>query len=272
MKIIVFVNEPAQSDQTYAAQVLKDNGFMFLVDAVHGKDVNWLKENFQHNNQHRFFCINDDGKDFAAFPLAMLPNPPTFVVMGNDDDQYHASDWVNIFKYFHAMLRKDMNLPASHRLKQILAPLLLPPQQAMLMEKADTDDIPMEEEESDNYQCNYVHYPKDDIALVEIRKPKTDRPYTVVIRQFSEKGFLPLFSSLFIADSWGCEQDKLFLTKLWPYMKMEGVCDLEKLLQDHTEACLPGEGKIPTAEPEVYRRTLDDTKAQLEKKSSLFIA
>lgn len=102
----------------------------------------------------------------------------------------------------------------------------------------------------------YSHMCKErDVGLYEIIKPYTDLPYTVVIRNFSQRGYLPLFSSLFICQSWGvCNDDIGFLKNLWDHLNMNGVFDMDLLLKEAVDKCVPREGFCPEPEPEVYRR------------------
>jgi len=107
----------------------------------------------------------------------------------------------------------------------------------------------------------------DDTVFYEIKRPNGD-VYTVVLDKFSETGMLPLFTDLFICNSWGnLAADRAFLKALWDReMKEEhGEFDLDKLLKDATKACFPSEGKIPKSEPKVYRRELKDVRKTLRK-------
>ena len=95
--------------------------------------------------------------------------------------------------------------------------------------------------------------------LYEIRKPNTDLPYTTVIRNYSERGHRDFFPSLYVCNSWGVSRDDLpFLSYIWTQLEMEGEFDMDLMLKEATEKCYPSSGAIPDAEPEVYRRNIQD--------------
>ncbi len=114
---------------------------------------------------------------------------------------------------------------------------------------------------NDQYTFNSFLCPERNVSLFEIVKPHTDLPYTIVVRDFNNRGLLPVFTSLVICHSWGvCSEDLGFLKELWRFLEMEeefGMFDIEALMKDATERCVPTEGRLPEPEPEVYRRTID---------------
>lgn len=113
------------------------------------------------------------------------------------------------------------------------------------------------------YGFRFALQERMDFGVCEIIKPFTDKPYTVVLRKFKEKGFERLFTSLYICSSWGvCSHDHAFLHHLWKHLEMDktfGVLDLQDRLRKDIQSCYPKEGEIPNIEPEVYRLTLEDT-------------
>jgi hypothetical protein len=122
------------------------------------------------------------------------------------------------------------------------------------------------DDENTEYQF-YSHICKErNVGFFEIIKPFTDLPYTVVVRNYSERGYLPLFTDLFICQSWGvCGNDILFLGNLWKYLKMDGVFDMDLLLKNAVEKCFPREGFCPEPEPVVYRRYIYQVLETLQK-------
>ena len=114
-----------------------------------------------------------------------------------------------------------------------------------------------EEKKVDNlmvdYTFEYVVDKEVDIAFCQICKPFTDSPYTVVIRNYSQKGLLPFFTSIFVSTSWGvASHDIVFLNKLWTFLEMEkthGAFDLENRLKEHVRKCT----EHLEIEPELYR-------------------
>lgn len=92
-----------------------------------------------------------------------------------------------------------------------------------------------------------------DCMFYQLTKPNTDRPYVVLVKNFSKHGHKRLFSSMRIFDSWGMSRHDIgFLHELWEHLGMEGEPDFDAILQDHVEACLYGED-----EPKVWRNNID---------------
>lgn len=97
------------------------------------------------------------------------------------------------------------------------------------------------------------------ICVCEIVKPFTDKPYTIVLRDYDTNSYLRLFTGLFVCTSWGVSsKDVQFLHVLWKYLDMHethGDICLEKRLHEDVESCKPENGG--RAEPEVYRESLE---------------
>lgn len=112
------------------------------------------------------------------------------------------------------------------------------------------------------------------MCFCQITKPFTDRPYTVLIRDFSQNGLKPLFTSLFIDRSWGFSHDVDFLQELWKHLGLIyefGELDIDKALKEHTERCRPQDnGALPEAEPEVYRMSINDLKVQFNMRNKRY--
>jgi hypothetical protein len=85
-----------------------------------------------------------------------------------------------------------------------------------------------------------------------VKKPFTDRPYTVLLRSFNGD-HTDFFSGLYASLSWGVAgTDQTFLQYCWSMLQMEGKFDLDKLVKERVERCENGE-----KEPELYRATLE---------------
>lgn len=116
-----------------------------------------------------------------------------------------------------------------------------------------------------DYSFEYKVDTDVDIAFCQVCKPNTDRPYTLVIRNFSDRGLKSFFSGIFASTSWGvASHDYVFLQKLWKFLDMEkdyGVLDLEELLKDHVKRCTDGS----EMEPEVYRLSSKTVQKNFEK-------
>jgi hypothetical protein len=120
---------------------------------------------------------------------------------------------------------------------------------------------------NDFYDFHEYHVTGRDVSLFQIDKPFTDLPYTLVIRDFSKVGYLPLFSGFYIEMSWGVSpKDDQYLRFLWEKLGMTGECDLEKMQKERALRCYPGKGQVPESQPEVYRKSIDQVLAMFQSK------
>ena len=174
---------------------------------------------------------------------------PLVVLTMDTGVKMKAADWKTVFNFLQRVfgsLEVDYELE-QEMLKIVPKPIV--PDTQMLVDS--TTDI------TDSTEYGFRHEVIDgDICVCEIVKPYTDLPYAVVIREFSSQGFLPVFTALYVCQSWGVTNlDHGFLYKLWDYLKMtadHGSLDLEKRLNVEIEKCKAGK-----PEPEVYRSTIE---------------
>lgn len=246
--IIVYVNKPPTNKQVNIVKGIQST-FPVLVDAVHQSDLDYLQKNFTNA---RFFFLSEFISMCTPEELDVVS--PDFVISFNDDFEVTEKQWVSISRYFENLI-----LPEANHLDQVVglakellhqfvipAPITLPPE----IPPTDTKE---------HYELYTRHIEDRDVMLVQVEKPFCDLPYTVVIRDFSKKGFTSFFTDLFICDSWGvARKDYEFLEQVWQHWNMEGPYDLDKMLHEATRRCFPQEGEQPEAEPEVYRRPIEN--------------
>lgn len=252
----------------FAGELIKlfqQAGLVPLVDAVHVDDTNWLKQSFDPL-PHKCFHVNGDG-DVSAYRAGQGAFP-SFVWYYNITDKIYETDWFFIKNYVQYLLKGEVMHPTTQRGKQLLQNMvhMLP----VTQEEAAGDlepDMDLDEDQKKLYSFREYYNEDRDVGLFEIGKPFTDNPYTVVIREFKRRGYEPLFTSLYICDSWGVSRfDAMFLDQLWNHLKMPGSLELETLLYNATQQCYPAEGKVPEAEPEVYRRSLETVLKDFDKR------
>jgi hypothetical protein len=175
---------------------------------------------------------------------------PSFVIYFDALEDIYENDWNFIHRYMqHLFYNEQCPDLESERAKYLLASsTVISPQ----YHEEDQDDEILQT----CYTFDRWEITDRDICLIQIGKPNCNIPYTVCIRDFSKRGLKPLFTSLFISESWGVSRsDITFLQELWKEL-MNGVFDLDQMLKEATEVCYPSEGKTPEPEPEVYRRTI----------------
>lgn len=248
LHITVFTDKPVSSKQKGIVEILS-NKFVVMVDAIHGKDKEWLQLNYGVN--HRFFflseflsmCVKDDLEGIA----------PDFAISFNDSDEVSARDWVCIERYIESLFVPSIRHP-EHVIQK--ANELL---DQYFIEQKSLDDPEVEAKPDQAYELRLEHVPDQDCVLIQVDKPYCDLPYTVVIRNYGEKGLKSFFTDLFIIQSWGVSrQDIAFLKHAWDHFEMEGDFDLDFMLLEATKRCFPSEGCQPDEEPEVYRRPIEE--------------
>lgn len=268
MKIFLFVDNPNTPEQGEVAKKL-DRQFMFMVDAIHGEDDQWLISNFGELPYIMFY--QDQNGNYSVGKIEKGCYKPTMIVSFQWDDDWSVEEWEQIRVYFLTMLNHsnddwDCFIPEqiSHILGRCEKKMQKPDFNSCDLSLAGFEE---EREESDQYGFRYEVYSKQNICLAEIRKPHTDLPYTVVLRGFIENGFKYLFTSIYICDSFGVSgADFAFMKDLWGELGMLGEYDLDKMMKEHTKSCFPGEGNVPASEPEVYRKDIHGTLLALGRK------
>lgn len=252
MKIVVFVEKPPTKKQEQICKAL-DGYFTFMVDAIHGNDMKYLKETYTNNS--RFFYLSEflsrsrvDEIDFA----------PDFVVNFDDSKAVSEQEWVCIERYLERIFMPSYRISprveetALKLMEEYLTPQLLKsPEQRQL-----------EADQKECYEIRSKEWPEMNIMIIELEKPYCDLPYTVVIRNFREHGLQKFFTDLYFSRSWGvCRMDFAFLQKLWKHWGLDGDLTqerMDKMLHDATQRCFPTAGENMISEPELYRRPLEN--------------
>ena len=105
-------------------------------------------------------------------------------------------------------------------------------------------------------QFFYQERVQDGVFYAEIRKPLSDRPYTIVVRDWSEDKLIYMFSSICACPSFGVfyPHDRNFILSLWKWKKMKEPFNLDSLANFHIDAVKAGRAE----EPIVYRLAIQD--------------
>lgn len=267
MKLLVFDKKGGYS--SLIINEFNEKKFAHLVDSIHLNNEYYLKKNFSHV-PHRLVYVSvynlvarltfEEIKDFES-----PKKTPDFILYFDESEELTDKDWEFLCKYFDRLFNYDILPFVNQRGYYLLETAKEPAEIAWheyklpeITEKVDsmvcdTDSV----EEYYDFKEKFVN--ERDVALFEIRKPYTDLPYTMVVREFSKVGYLPLFSGFYIEMSWGVSpKDDAYLRFLWDQLKMEGDCDLEKLQKERALKCYPAKGVMPDPPPEVYRKSIDD--------------
>ncbi len=183
--------------------------------------------------------------------------PPAFFVSFPVGQKIVRKQWNLILKWVNLIFDGEDDDELKREVLELLPKFPVLPEKVTV-----TKQIENIHEHVKNYEFKYEV--DGDLAFFQVFKPYTDRPYTAVIRNYSRRGMLPFFTALYVSTSWGvCSNDHAFLQKLWTHLKMDqayGPLNLEQRLKEDIEKCTPGEGRVPEAEPEVYRLSIMDIK------------
>lgn len=256
VKFVVFVDLPNTPTQANQINVLNKLGYTCLVDSLHKKNFDWL---FKNSVSGRFFVQEEkENNNLYMFTRDDLTQEmllvPDFLLVFPDDKEISEVNWAKIFTYLENHLTDTMeDIENSIEVKALLGkPVYVYPE---------NPETTLNELEAvltpDYYNLETRYLEEDDIMLYEVTKPNTDLPYTSVTCNYSTKGHKPFFTDLFIAPSWGVSRwDIAFLKHTWEQFQMSGPFDLEAMMKEATEKCLPSENGAPEPEPTVYRRDI----------------
>lgn len=260
VKFTVFVADPQDSHYGNLLKTFTNLGYVALADGINYKNYNWYQKNIKVG---RLFIFDKD--ELFMFTVDNLDSEmiwlPDFAITFNDDALITEEQWDEIHLYCKQHLTNDViDMTNTMKVHELLGkPTSM---------TASIEDTPMLEADQDYYGFNRCYLDQQDIMLYEVTKPHTDLPYTSVTKNYSKKGHLPFFTDLFICQSWGVARDDIaFLKEMWKELNMEGDFDIETLMKNATEKCMPKDDQLPEPEPEVYRRSLNDTILILKEKA-----
>lgn len=259
-KFVVFVEDPKNEVIGKIVKTFTELQYTVLVDSKHVNDYHWL---FENTLVARLFIFHDN--ELHMYDRDSLDKnmkwKPDFAIIFNEDCEVDMVTWEAIRLYCQQHLT-DESIDMTNTMKVhdfIKKPYTV---KASLPE-------PEKVEYPDYYQFRSQYLEHYDIMLYEVVKPFTDLPYTSVTRNYNVKGHLPFFTDLFICQSWGVARDDIaFLINMWKELKMDGTFNLEVLMKEATEKCMPQDDRLPEPEPEVYRRCLEDTIQILKEKAA----
>jgi len=268
MKIVVFTDQqPTESDNALVSKFENAN-HRVLVDSVHKHEINWIINNYGSCPNRVYFADSNELYDGNVKELDHNA-PFSFIAYFDEKSILNNTDWVYIRLYLKALLY-DQKMP---RLTRRLTSMLN--QVYTETVTVDAAGYEMEGDAEPCYTFKKAIFEDRNIALCEIVKPiivkyqdkKEEKslveqsvPYTIVVRNFGTRGFYPVFWSLFVCESWGKDnRDIQFLKALWGDLKMEGVFDMDQIIDAGIKECNWGNGEGASAGPEVYRKGLSET-------------
>lgn len=270
MVAVINVFYRGNEDEKNFIEVLVKHDFVHYVDSVRLNDANWIAQNCKKglyrcseiNWKYDEKCFDpnlidgDDKKhDFEELkPEELDTSSPGVYVLIVDCLEENPNFYKDVIEFlqecFDGDVSKDLN-----RWYKLLD--MFPAQKEKLperkIEKRSRDDTDTTDFVSTDYTFDYKKLEDLDCIFYQLTKPNTDRPYVVLVKNFSKHSHKRLFTSMRLFDSWGASKyDMAFLQQLWTYL---GGCyepDFDEMLKEHVEAVLYGE-----EEPKVWRSDLD---------------
>lgn len=249
MVAVINVFYRGNEDEKTFIEALVKHDFVHYVDSVRFNDPNWLRSNTQKGYIYHYHgTITQLPKDTHS-----IEGPGVFVLIVDclEENQYFYKDVEEfILACFDGSVGKNLN-------KYYTLLDMFPAQKEKLperkIEKRNRDDTDTNDFVSTDYTFEYKKLEDKDCIFYQLTKPNTDRPYVVLVKNFSKHGHKRLFTSMRLFDSWGASRyDVAFMYQLWTYLEGGDKPDFDEMLKEHVEAVLYGE-----EEPKVWRNDLD---------------
>ena len=253
MGVVITVFYTGQPSEERFISLLVKNDFVHYVDSVRHKDPVWVKQNCRKG---LFRCVYGKGPENAT--EISYEEKGVFYVLIVDCVGENPDFYFEVEKFLIACL--EDNEKESCYYKPILD--MHPPREEEVIEKK-KEKRTIEDTQDEDFGSGYTFDFKKfgDCVFYQLTKPNTDRPYVILVKDFSKHGHKRLFSSMRLFNSWGVSKhDGAFLVKLWEYLGNTVEVDFNDLIEEHVSSVLYGE-----EEPKVWRNNMS-TVIELEQK------
>jgi hypothetical protein len=234
--------------------LFEEQGYNVLIDSLHGDDFIWIKSNII--GPTRAFTIDEtrrvsqiDMEDVFQYEVVL-----DLMITFNVDDKDNLGDLEsfdrcvqNIFKHgvgwglFETFVKKPSKQNLLGNFETIV-------------DNNNNNNSGVNKQDDEPYGYREYISEELDFLIVEIKKPKTDKPYVTVIRDYSKNGFRDIFCNFYACPSWGVSSaDNAFLQKVWEWKSMTGVFDCNEEVRRKIEKV---EQRLEE-EPKVWRSTME---------------
>lgn len=241
-----------KKETSYAAPYIRKLGKYYpsFVDSIYFIPID-MKSRYARANA-KFFAFDYD--EFIMFDLETVDLIEPLIALTMDSfTKMNRKNWVVVHQFLQTVF--EGGIPDMTEIEKLIPATSVITDKILLTKSVE----PVKPQQTD-YGFDYLV--EENICYCQIEKPYTDNPYTCVIRDFETKGFIPLFTDMYVCQSWGVTNlDNAFLEKLWQHLNMPGEIDLENRLKNEIELCRGGK-----PEPEVYRLDISGVKEQLSRK------
>lgn len=236
MVAVINVFYRGNEDEKTFIEALVKHDFVHYVDSVRFDDPNWLRSNTQKGKIYRYHG------DITT--VDEIEGPGMFVLIV-DCKETNPCFYEDVEDFIRACYDGSVGL----KLEEYYELLdMFPAQKKRAIEETYTSEFV-----STDYTFDFKKLEDLDCIFYQLTKPNTDKPYVVLVKNFSKHGHKRLFTSMRLFDSWGASRyDIAFLYQLWTYLEGGDKPDFDEMLKEHVEAVLYGE-----EEPKVWRSDLD---------------
>jgi hypothetical protein len=249
---------PTGHNDTKVAQRIKrfqELGFVPLIDAMHGNDVNWFKK---IKAPHRLFVLNDEYYVEPFTTRDMDTSGVDVMICFNEDEDVSCLVWDTICDWVEYNLNGKRG---SELLDEKLLEILQVPFVGKVVEddRKCTDILGeafVKEEVKDCYGYSEYLIVDKGVKVYEIIKPNVDLPYVTIVENYKDaQDDLDMFSGFFAASSWGVAiSDIQFMSQLWKWKMMPGEFNCEEVVKARVDRVVKG----GEPEPRVWRNTLQN--------------
>lgn len=244
MVAVINVFYRGNEDEKVFIETLVKYDFVHYVDSVRYRDPNWLQANTQKGKIYRYHG------DVTG--VNCIEGPGMFVLI-TDCKEENPCFYEDVEDFIRACYDGSVGL----HLNEYYKLLDMFPAQKEKPKDQDLNKRNIEDLEEDLVRPDYTfeskHISEKDYMFYQLTKPNTDKPYVILVKNFSKHGHKRLFSSMKMFDSWGVSPSDInFLIKIWEYLDNTTPPDFEAIIKEHVDSVLGGE-----EEPKVWRNTMD---------------
>jgi len=278
---------------------LEAAGYAPFIDGLHQKDVRWLIENFKI--QHRFYeIINGQLVEYTADVIDDSCSPSSVITLceGEVPPEFF---WRHVKEFMLSMYGLNhMRIIAASGESMMVKPKkneVIKMDEYDVLEEFDgkvgawdvsaTDGAKPTTLMTEGYVYKMKSEPPEivgayifetklledlDIKVYQVTKPMVLEPITVVVREWRKHGDVRFFTDIYKSNDWDRNVsfhrfDFPFLKAKWKELGLSGEFD-RTMVDRRILNCYPQAGRVPDAEPEVYRKSMQSVIDMLQERNA----
>lgn len=237
-------------------------------------DFNFIKAHYSNNNTHTLYWLHNgvliSCKSSEIEITCGEESLPIFAVLFNEE--VNSDEWDIVNHWLRYVFMYGPKPPKDIVSKTILKPITTkrsytPDGEYVIVEGLPGTCLSIPPQDIDlknGYEFKRYFDEGGDTMYYEIISPSSPIPFTVVVKDFHSKSDEWLFSDIYASNAWAsnrmeCKYDFVFLQELWKHLKLDGEFTMD-VVKRRVDACYPDRcapGVLPSPEPLVYRRSID---------------